>query len=119
MLRKVIPIVGVRWPGARYKARRGYFGGHDRSGGDHGIAPNSDPGKIVGQHRSTRSRIDGANRVYLAHHNVGGYSKAVPCGKAPHRTNDQRTPSGTCSSTPPIVARGSLTEQGHTRPSRL
>jgi hypothetical protein len=29
------------------------------------------------------ARIDGANRVYLAHHNVGGYSKAVPCGKAP------------------------------------
>jgi len=29
------------------------------------------------------ARIDGANRVYLAHHNVGGYSKAVPCAKAP------------------------------------
>ena len=29
------------------------------------------------------ARIDGANRVYLALHNVGGYSKAVPCGKAP------------------------------------
>ena len=83
MLRKFIPIVGGRWPGARYEARRGYVGRHDRSGGDHGIAPNSDPGKIVGQHRSTRSRIDGANRVYLAHHTVGGYSKAVPCGKAP------------------------------------
>jgi hypothetical protein len=29
------------------------------------------------------ARIDGANRVYLAHHNVGGYSKALPCVKAP------------------------------------
>jgi hypothetical protein len=29
------------------------------------------------------ARIDGANRVYLAHHNVGGYSKALPCAKAP------------------------------------
>ena len=29
------------------------------------------------------ARIDGANRVYLAHQDVGGYSKAVPCGKAP------------------------------------
>ena len=29
------------------------------------------------------ARIDGANRVYLALHNVGGYSKAVPCAKAP------------------------------------
>ena len=29
------------------------------------------------------ARIDGANRVYLAHHDVGGYSKAVPCAKAP------------------------------------
>lgn len=29
------------------------------------------------------ARIDGANRVYLAHRNVGGYSKAVPCVKAP------------------------------------
>ena len=27
------------------------------------------------------ARIDGAIRVYLAHHNVGGYSKAVPCAK--------------------------------------
>ena len=26
--------------------------------------------------------IDGANRVYLAHHDEGGYSKAVPCAKA-------------------------------------
>lgn len=29
------------------------------------------------------ARIDGTNRVYLAHHDVGGYSKAVPCAKAP------------------------------------
>jgi len=29
------------------------------------------------------ARIDGANRVYLAHDDVGGYSKARPCGKAP------------------------------------
>ena len=29
------------------------------------------------------ARIEGANRVYLAHHNIGGYSKAVPCAKAP------------------------------------
>jgi hypothetical protein len=29
------------------------------------------------------ARIDGANRVYLAHHDVGGYSKAVPCAKSP------------------------------------
>jgi hypothetical protein len=29
------------------------------------------------------ARIEGANRVYLAHHDVGGYSKAVPCAKAP------------------------------------
>ena len=29
------------------------------------------------------ARIGGVNRVYLAHHNDGGYSKAVPCAKAP------------------------------------
>lgn len=29
------------------------------------------------------ARIEGTNRVYLAHHDVGGYSKAVPCAKAP------------------------------------
>ena len=29
------------------------------------------------------ARIDGANRVYLAHRDVGGFSKAVPCAKAP------------------------------------
>ena len=29
------------------------------------------------------ARIDGANRVYLALHNARGYSKAVPCAKAP------------------------------------
>jgi hypothetical protein len=29
------------------------------------------------------ARIDGVNRVYLAHHDVGGYSKAVPCAKVP------------------------------------
>lgn len=28
------------------------------------------------------ARIDGANRVYLAHHDVDGHSKAVPCAKA-------------------------------------
>lgn len=40
---------------------------------------------IQGFERSCRvaARIDGANRVYLAHHEVGGYSKAVPCAKAP------------------------------------
>jgi len=29
------------------------------------------------------ARIEGANRVYLAHQDVGGHSKAVPCAKAP------------------------------------
>ena len=29
------------------------------------------------------ARIDGVNRVYLAHHDVGGYSKAVPCATVP------------------------------------
>jgi hypothetical protein len=29
------------------------------------------------------ARVEGANRVYLAHHSVGGYSKAVPCAQAP------------------------------------
>lgn len=29
------------------------------------------------------ARVESSNRVYLAHHDVGGYSKAVPCAKAP------------------------------------
>lgn len=28
------------------------------------------------------ARINGANRLYLAHHDVGGYSRVVPCAKA-------------------------------------
>ena len=29
------------------------------------------------------ARIDGQYRVYLAHHDAGGVSKAVPCARAP------------------------------------
>lgn len=40
---------------------------------------------ILGFEPSCRvaARFRGTNRVYLAHHDVGGYSKAVPCAKAP------------------------------------